>query len=151
MIHPGDMFEMAIWLNGEETPENVKRWKEETCKNAVSDAEAEHNVIIGPVSFLIKRPGEDRVPQVPDHIKGIDVRLLVAQATVFAFKPTLNDGPGFIHDVEPNDLAVLRKATREAHSKRYPGQRLNNKQCDQIINSLGPEVALKTLYGSTTH
>lgn len=148
---PGDLFETAIWLSGEETSEDLRRWKEEECPKMKEDAEKEFGVIIGPIEFLVKAPGQDRVPQVPDHISGFEVKLLVAQAKVFAYAPSLSNGPGFVFDLERDDLVRLRKLTRSAHAKTHPGDRLTNAQCDAIINALGPEVAVRTLGGEIIH
>lgn len=145
MVRPGDIFEMAIWLSGEEMPGQVAHWKTVVCEQAARTAERQNNVLIGPMTFTEKRPGEDRVPPVPDHIHGIDVRLLVAEAKVISDRPLIVKETGFVADLRPEDLARLRQITRRAHAKRVPGDRLSDRNCDQIIEALGPDAAVKTL------
>lgn len=89
---------------------------------------------LGPVSFELKRPGEDRVPAVPDRIKGPDVRLLVATAEVVGFD--LTKRASFVDELNEGDLMKLRKATRRVHGKNLP-----DAVCDQIIDRLGPVAA----------
>lgn len=69
----GDLLECAIWLDGTETEQQVKDWKERDCISALTQMAAGSMVIIGPVDYEIKYPGEDRVPPVPDHVSGPDV------------------------------------------------------------------------------
>lgn len=143
-LRPGDLFELAIWLNGEEMPGHVERWRQD-CEIAAKVAEVEHSVEIGPFTWEIKRPGEDRVPPVPEHIQGIDVRLLVGQAQVRKAKPIVLKETGFVADLDKGALTKLRAITRRAHARAHPGDRLEDKHCDWIIERMGPEVALKTL------
>ena len=153
-MNPGELVEMAIWLSGTETPEQIERWKNIDCPNMARATERQNNVAIGPLEFTVKKPGEDRVPQVPEHIHGPDVRLLVCEAQTFAPKSNLTmqtRGLGFIHDLTPDDLAKLRKMTRRAHAKANPGDRLNNQQCDRVIESLGPDIAVRTLRDGAIH
>lgn len=152
-MKPGELIELAIWLSGSETPEQIERWKNVDCPNIAREAERQNNVVIGPLEFTVKKPGNDRVPTVPAHISGPNVRLLVCEAQTFAGKSDFTSvrGLGFIHDLTPDDLAKLRKMTRRAHAKANPGDRLNNRQCDRIIESLGPEIAVRTLRDDAIH
>jgi hypothetical protein len=152
-MKPGDTIEIAIWLSGTETLEQIERWKTVECAGAIKQAETQHRVLIGPLEFAIKRPGEDRVPQVPDHIHGPDVQLLVGEAKV-VYRPdyTLVHYTGFVADLPKDDLAKLRNLTRTAHTKTHPGDRLTNRHCDAVIEALGPDVAVMTLRnGSASH
>ena len=152
-MKPGDMLEIAIWLSGTETPEQIAQWKDIDSLAAVAHAEREFGVNIGPLEFSIKVPGEDRVPPVPDHIAGPDVKLLVGEAKV-AYRPgyTIVPATGFVSDLEKDDREKLRGITRRAHAKRHPGDRLTDRHCDQIIEALGPDVAVKTLReGAASH
>jgi hypothetical protein len=142
----GQVAEIAIWLTGEETPEQIARWKTEECDKIMRRTEQQYGVLIGPVTFMVKRPGEDRVPKVPDHVHGPDVRLLVGEALVFErVTYTIRPATGFVHDLTKDDLEKLRRITRRAHRRAYPGDRLSDAQCDAIIESLGPDTAVKTL------
>ena len=131
---------------GVQAPEQIERWKTEHCAGVIKRAETQHRVLIGPLEFAIKRPGEDRVPPVPDHIQGPDVRLLVGEAKV-VYRPdyTIVHYTGFVADLPKRDLMRLRRLTRQAHAKTHPGDRLTDRHCDQVIESLGPDVAVMTL------
>ena len=136
----GDVIESAIWLTGEESPE-LKKYYETDVISAIDDVCAGY--IHGPVKFTEKKPGQDRVPEVPDHIQGINVRLLVAEAEVLAPAPETSVG-SFVANLDKVDLDRLRDITRQIH-KRFNGTILANSQCDEVIEELGPEAALSTL------
>ena len=136
------MIESAIWLTGEEGQE-MRRMYESDVTAAIDDLCQEHNLIHGPIQFIEKKPGQDRVPEVPDHIQGINVRLLVAEAEVIASLPETSEG-SFVANLEKIDLDRLRDITRQIH-KRLNGTILTNSQCDEVIEELGPEAALSTL------
>lgn len=144
-MKPGDVIEAAIWLNGEEQPHMIESFKKSVLtntKNQLKDMYLEP----GEFTWTIKRPGEDRVPEVPKEITGLDVRLLVGEAMVFPTKRhVILKQSGFVYDLTKEDLNRLRRLTRQAHAKIQPGAGLNDKQCDAIIEYLGPDVALKTL------
>lgn len=100
-----------------------------------------------PPVFIEKRPGEDRVPQVPAHISGPDVRLLVYEACVAVHpRPAIITSGGFVNDLAPDDLAKLRKITRQCHAQLFSAQpNLTDARCDAYIEEIGPEVAIKML------
>lgn len=128
----GDLAECAIWLDGTETEEMLRQWRVD-CPFMMAQA---HDPVLrlGPVSFEIKRPGEDRVSPVPDRIKGPDVRLLVATAEVVGLETVKAES--FVSGLDKRDLIRLRKATRAAHGRNYP-----DAICDQIIERMGPVTA----------
>ena len=138
----GDVIESAIWLNGEESVEDRQRFELEVCQ-AIDLACTDEGFVHGPVTFIEKRPGEDRVPEVPDHIQGQRVRLLVAETEItakrFESKPV-----SFIANLDRMDLIRLRKLTREAHHKKLNGG-LTDAECDALIEEYGPEAAVDTL------
>lgn len=147
-MKPGDILELAIWLAGTETEADLANWKS-GCDGIARKCEKEHGVIIAPMEFVVKDVMDDRVPPVPDHISGPDVRLLVGEAIVKAWALTPREDPGFVADIEKDDLERLRAMTRKAHRKAKPRDpALTDRQCDQIINSLGPDAAVKTLRGT---
>lgn len=144
----GDVLEAAIWITGDEPPglvDHHKRAVEET----IAEENVKRRVLCGPVVWTAKRPEDPRVPAVPKHISGSDVRLLVCEAEILDIAPP----PGrFLAELEPKDLALLRSITRIAYERQYPGhERLTDKQCDRLINDLGPEAAVAALSrGSAT-
>ena len=143
-MRPGEPVECAIWLSGTETAEQIERWKTQDCADIARRTEEVYGVRLGPWKFETKRPGEDRVPPVPDHINGPDVQLLVGVALVAYGKPRIEHETGFVADLDKDDLKKLRALTRRARAKAgHPP--LTNRQCDQIIEALGPKVALKEL------
>jgi hypothetical protein len=143
-INIGDVMECAIWLTGTETDGHLTRWKEIDCPNSLRKEANGREVLVGPITFTEKRPGEERVPQVPGHISGPDVRLLVAEAVVVGFR-SIGGGSSFLLDLEPRDLEKLRTITRRAHRKANPGEELSDAGCDYIINQIGPEAAMKAV------
>ncbi len=141
-MKPGDTIETAIWLDGRETPQARAQFEADVSAALVERASAE-NAVLAPVKWSVKRLGEDRVPEAPDHIQGPDVRLLVAEADVLSVAPTASH---FLSELEPRDLTRLRQITRRGYRRAYPGQgRLTDRQCDTLINDLGPEAAVAAL------
>lgn len=132
-----DPVECAIWITGTESDEHLRQWKADVVY-LMSRSRGEAHLRLGPVTFEIKRPGEDRVPQVPDHISGPDVRLLVATAEVLGFETTKR--ATFVDELSAKDLERLRTATRRQHGRR--GE-LTDAMCDQIINQMGPVSAVR--------
>lgn len=132
----GDLAECAIWLDGTEPEAMLRQWKAD-CGYMMANSQ-EPALKLGPLSFEIKRPGEDRVPSVPDRIKGPDVRLLIATAEVLGFETARK--ASFVGGLDKRDLKRLRRATRQAQGRNLP-----DAVCDQIIDRLGP------LAGATVH
>lgn len=83
---PGDTFEVAIWADGTEDAQLLERFKTD-AKKAFRRRARRNRVMFGTVRLTEKQPNEDRVPPVPDHIQGPNVRLVVAEATVVAYGP----------------------------------------------------------------
>ena len=145
----GEIIESAMWLDGTETPEQRKRHEEDVCA-AIDILCHEQGFLHGPVTFIEKRPGDDRVPPVPDHIQGIRVRLLVAEAELTARKPK-SKPDSFVANLDRKDLIRLRHLTRQAQLKHSPDTKLTDTDCDKIIEQYGPVAALATLRQETRH
>ena len=144
----GDTIESAIWLSGSESIKDRMRF-EHDVRHAIDELSLEAGFLHGPVTFIEKRPGDERVPEVPDHVQGERVRLLVGEAEIVARKP--EDKPGsFIANLDRMDLLRLRKLTREANRKQN-NTGLSDVQCDAIIEQYGPEAALETLRKGVRH
>ncbi len=146
----GDAAEVAMWMTGEETEEQKKHFKEFVMPLMFKKTAEQNEVEFGPLSFFEKKPGEDRVPPVPDHIHGQDVKLLVCEAKVVKSVPQLFVKPatGFCQDLRPEDLKRLRRITRQQLHAQNPGQHVNDAQCDAIIERLGPDAVVKTLHAT---
>ena len=145
-IVPGSMFEFALWADGTEKPEVLAQFDADV-NEAFANVAARHNVVLGPVKRSTKRPGEDRVPDVPKRLQGPDVRLLVAEAQVICTAPA-NSNNLFLSELEPKDLRRLRVITRAAYAKVFPKAKpLTDRQCDTLVSDLGPDAALDTLRG----
>jgi hypothetical protein len=140
-----DPVECAIWITGTESDEHLRQWKADVVY-LMSRSRGEPFMKLGPISFEVKRPGDDRVPQVPDHISGPDVRLLVATAEVLGFETAKR--ASFLDELSEADLVRLRAATRRQHGRR--GQ-LTDAICDQIIEQMGPVTAAKGINGVSVH
>lgn len=142
-MQSGDVLETAIWMNGEETEELKDRFLNEVRANLAEMAEDE-DIIIGPVIMSELKPGDDRVPPVPDGVHGPDVKLLVAQAMVVG--EAFQSEGAFVADLEPRDLERLRRILRRVHQSYNPGKpELSQEKCDEYINQNGPDAALESL------
>ncbi len=131
----GDVIESAIWLSGEETPEQRAMFEKDVT-DAIGYFCSENHYAHGPVTFTEKHPMDDDVPEVPDHIQGQRVRLLVAAADIEqAVKTSIGS---FVAQLEHKDLMKLRGVIRKYGS-------MSNEDCDEIIEELGPDSALDTL------
>lgn len=144
----GDIIEAAIWIDGTETKEQREMHKE-LIKNAIRRECDEEGFIHGPLMFFKKRPGQDRVPPVPKHIEKAAedfsrIQLWVAEAHVIGRKP-IAVADSFVANLDRKDLMKLRKITREAVKKSDPHVILADSECDEIIEEIGLEAALKTL------
>jgi hypothetical protein len=139
---PGAVIEVAIWLSGEETEDHLRRFREDDMPEQFRQIAEHWLLIIGPLMFSTKKPGADRVPPVPRHIHGTDVKLIVVEAEVLGWRDAPKRGSAFLADLTSDDLQKLRKATRAAHAKAHPGMPpLPDANCDAIINEFGPEAA----------
>lgn len=147
-IRVGDTLESAIWLTGTETPELIAHHKAQV-QAAIEQANEQSGAVTGPLRWVEKLPGTDRVPPVPNHVSGPAVRLLVAECDVLNVRASESK---FLAELEPADLKRLRKITRDAHrlwwQRNMPGQpytRLTDRQADTLVNDLGPEAGLEAL------
>jgi len=138
----GETLELAIWLNGDETIEHVRQWKHD-CKYIMERSFDGGTLKLSPLRFAVMRPGDDRVPPVPDNIQGPDVRLLVVEAEVLGIVPAVV-AASFLTELSSTDLERLRTITRRAHAKRT-GNILPDEICDEIIEELGPAMAMRAL------
>jgi hypothetical protein len=138
-LKPGDVLEMAVWMDGTET-EEMKKQFEVDLRSAIAEVPA----ITGPLIMTEKRPGDDRVPEVPDDLQGPDVRLLVGEARIIKML-TSYEGY-FIADLEQKDLDRLVSILRRVYQSYNPGKpELSLEKCYEFINQNGPEAALEAL------
>jgi len=143
----GDTLESAIWLSGKETAEMLAHCTYEVKEQLETRAEAD-GIILGPCTAVIKQPGDDRVPVVPDGVSGPDVRLLVYEADVIGIKPVLKVN-SFLNDLDAVDLMRLRAITYKAHRLKCPHEPpLTQIECDDIIEERGLVVAVRDVQGA---
>jgi len=133
-VQIGETVHSAIWLDGCETDEMVSQYKADV-EQAIADLCRDSGVIAGPVKFSYKYPHEDGVPEVPDHVQGLAVRMLVGEADVVGKAPELKMN-SFLGDLEKKDLERLRVIVR----RQSPGL-ITDKECDAIIEEVGPDAA----------
>ena len=138
----GDVIESALWITGDE-PQTLRRQYERDVNNAIASLCEENGFEHGPVKFIEKHPDDDRVPDVPEHVQGSRVRLLVAEAEIVGKRP-LSSAGSFVANLEKKDLVRLRAITRRKWAERHQ-HALTDQQCDECIEELGPEAALDTL------
>lgn len=145
----GDLIESAIWLTGEESPEDRQRYEADVIE-AMDYFCSKHRFIHGPVVFIEKKPGQDRVPEVPLHIiqpQTGNIRLLVAEAEIVGKAPETSIG-SFVANLDKTDLERLRTITRQTRMKLHK-QSLSDAECDEIIEEIGPDAALDVLWRQT--
>lgn len=151
----GEFLETAMWLSGTETEEQLQHFCTVVARTWVDTAAERHHLLVGPLQFTLKRPGENRVPPVPKGVSGPDVRMLVIEAEVLRWLEPGRQGAGFLAELEPDDLQTLRRATRRAHRRAHPGMPpLPDEHCDAFIEALGPEAAvaqLRAAAGAASH
>jgi hypothetical protein len=133
-----DVIENAIWITGDEPPEIRKRYEGDVCMS-IDELCEEMGWTHGPVKFYTKRPGDERVPPVPDHIQGSKVRLLIGEARIIGTALEIPKG-SFVANLDKKDLMRLRLITR-----MKAGRPLSDEECDAIIEEIGPEAALDTI------
>jgi len=134
----GDFIESAMWFA---TPD-----EKQECKRSIRKAieKCEEAMILAPVSWAEYSPDHKRCPDPPEGSEH-GITLLVGEAEVLAIKepPPVSR---FVDNLEHKDLNLLRNITRSAHLKYNPdSDLLTDAQCDQIIESMGPEAAVKTM------
>lgn len=142
-----EFIESAVWITGEESP-SIRARYEQDVRQAVEDLCEEEGIEAGLVIFTEKRPGDDRVPSVPDHVQGSRVRLLVGEAQILGSRVATSEG-SFVSNLEKKDLVRLRAITRNGYLKQHPGYVLTDDECDQYIEQYGPEAAIETLRNHT--
>ena len=143
-----DTLQSARWIDGTETQEQRAQYESDVTNSMIALGDSD-GWLIGPVTFTEKRPGDDQVPPVPDHIQGERIRLLVGEAEIVGKKPETTPA-SFIGNLDRKDLMRLRHLTRVAHAKTCPkrlGEHkpLSDSECDAIIEECGPEAAVATL------
>lgn len=141
----GDVVEYAIWADGRETPEVLAQFDIDIHIAMNRFAEL-HSVVLSPIAVVEKRPGEDRVPPVPPHVQGPNVRLIVAEAAVMA--ESRIKANSFLADLDAVDLERLRAVTRRAcYGLKPDGTRrpLTDVEVDRTIEELGPIAAVDAI------
>jgi len=138
----GEVIINSIWMTGDE-PEGMKeRYKKDILKS-FDDLCKEQGFVHGPITMYEKRPGDGIVP-VPDHIQGSRVRLLILEAELVEKLVVQSEPTSFVSTLERSDLVKLRKITRDRAAKDLK-RIISNKECDEVIEELGPDAALATL------
>lgn len=142
-LAPQDVAELATWVSDQIDPTLVKRWREETVPALFAESANDLGVMLGPIRFFELKPGEDRAGQPPPHIRGDNVRLLVAECRVLGFAPERRDD-SFLADLDFKDLQRLRRITKRAALPHV----LSDADADQIIERYGPVTAQSVLKAS---
>lgn len=151
-IKLGDTLMVAMWMDGRETKEDLIRFKSDAgvyFENLAADG----GLVISLPTYAEKKPNDERVPPVPGNISGPNVRLFVVEVDVVGKVKVLSPR-SFLADLDHKDLEVLREATRAVHriyDRTATGQMrtLTDRECDEIIEEVGPQSALNTLRHAT--
>ena len=137
----GQVVEASIWMTGDEAPELRTRY-EQDVRAAISELCTTEGFAHGPVTFMEKRPEDDRVPEAPDHIQGSRVRLLVAEAELVGMAVQTSKG-SFVANLDKKDLSRLRTITRR--EALTVGKKLTDQELDEYLEQFGPEAAVEAL------
>ncbi len=133
----GDVIESSIWVNGEESPHQRALFEQDVIE-ALDYFCSENGFDHGLVTFTKKHPMDEDVPEVPDHIQGQKVMLLVAASTVTGKRIETSKG-SFVAELEYKDLLTLRAIIRKKRN-------LSDADCDALIEEIGPQIVLDTLH-----
>ncbi len=137
----GEAVNAATWCTGEETPEEFTNMIE-ACKAQISTEVEGAGFAHGPFRGTVRKPGEEGCPEVPDHIHGADVKLMVLEVDIVCRLPQLNKR-SFVGDLDKKDLMRIRAITRGAHLSCNPDAKfLTDAECDDIIENIGPDSAM---------
>jgi hypothetical protein len=140
-VKVGEILELSIWADGHETTEMVAQFYSDV-QEAVRQCAERNQLVFAPVQFFEKKPGEDRVPPVPKHVQGPNVRLIVAEALAIGERQVRLTS--FLNDLDPIDLKRLRLITRRVHYGLNPDgtkRRLTDAEVDRVIEEYGPQAA----------
>ncbi len=138
----GDIIENAIWMTGDE-PEGMKERYKDDVLVTIASLCAQEGYEHGPITMHELKPGDHRCPEVPEHIQGSKVRLLVVESTLVT-KLVIDGEHSFVGNLDRNDLVKLRKITRDRAAKDLK-KIISDDECDEIIELLGTDAALATL------
>lgn len=149
-MKPGDNLEWALWYNATEHPVDPISTCRDTIEEMMDVSCKKHNLTHGKVTFEILKPGEDRVPEVPNWLeqqKGSMPRLIVVHSVA---EEIIKSNTGILGDLDKKDIARLRLATRRIHKQYHPkAEELSDQECDYIIDQMGIEVVMEQLRSST--
>lgn len=127
----GEIVEHAIWFSGDSDEQKRKA-------EVVIRVKFESEVwTYGPVEFETLDPENERAPEPPKKWFQENPKLLVGFATITG---TPQIDKGMSDDLDNESLAGMRAATR-----RSAGNHLTDAECDEYINSLGPETAYRVI------
>ena len=138
----GEVIINSIWMTGDE-PEGMKERYKKDILESFDILCRQEGFVHGPITMYEKRPGDGIVP-VPDHIQGSKVRLLILEATLVDKLVVQSEPTSFVSNLDRADLVKLRKITRDTAAKEFK-RIISNEECDELIEELGPDVALDTL------
>ncbi len=133
----GDVIETGMWVTGDDDPKLLERYDSDV-KEAFDYFIGSQGFTYGEVKKYEKHPMDDRVGEVPDHIQGSRVRLLVYETEVTGRR--IENTGSFIGNLELSDLKRLRGIIRKCAKRQ-----VSNKECDMIIEEVGPEAAVEAM------
>lgn len=143
----GDEVYGAIWFDPLETGSRL--FAAEQVKKVLDDYARDNNVTLSKPAYREMRPGEPGVPQAPRP----NVLLYYGSARIVAFGSGISVVPErFSQQIGNDDLQKLRKITREQWARSYKTNPvvglkswLSDAECDNLVDEMGPETALKIL------
>ena len=138
-LYVGDLIEAAFWFSSPTEKQEAKR----SIRKAIG--RVEDAALLSPVTWAELPPDNERAPEPPEGSPR-GVMLLVGEAKVLSVKKAVTKPDGFVGQLDVKDLAELRRVTRSAYAKSNPGITLTDWECDQYIERIGPDSALKTLH-----
>ncbi len=145
----GDILEFAFWVTGEETEEEIHAMAEQADKR-MSDVMRDDNIMLAKCGVVELKMGDERLPELPNHIHGPDVRCLIFEARVLLDLPAPSKSR-FADELEKDDFRRLSVINQTAYSRLFPNAPpLTHGQQKTIINGIGEEAVLDVLRGYVT-
>lgn len=140
---PGEVAVAAHWITGMETGEQIDLVMAEMT-DYLNDVAAQNNVFLGPPRVNERKPyseGYPLIPPPPPHVQGPDVRCLIMERDVLAFRRTV-ERETFTGTLTKEQLDQGRAYVRKA-LKVHGIENWDDPSVDMYINELPGALAAR--------
>ncbi len=133
----GDELPAALWFNNDNPQERTDA--ERGIRESLDMLAEYDDLELGDITWEVVDPLSPRVPEPPEHFQG-DIKCLIGTAKITRIKEKARE-VDFVDGLSPQDLANLRRITKDK-AVEY-GELLSDEEADDLINSIGIEVAVE--------